>query len=355
MLVAAPARGQVPLWWVRCGISVGHRSRGRSSAAGPPTASRSRRRPTPRAPSCSTARASASARDRLPILRAGAPGRRDPSEPVVAIVRRYQALSADAPSPHDLENLPYAHVESAIALRPFTLLAQSSAPYPGSSLSDRGLSPSRFAARSMTERRTTTSLTASRRTLSYRPTTSRARSCTTRPTRSPTETRPAEASSRSTRFGRARMPRSRRSAATRSCARRSDPTPSGIVARIVQQQQESRQRTDLFASLPLPADQSFDVTAGTEQGRDYQSPGSSFAGSFSFGNATFNDPARPELADLGDRRSRRLRDERVRVSDLLSWSDSGFAAGIHTTGPVSGLPTSRCARRPDSTTRRRYR
>ena len=65
-----------------------------------------------------------------------------PAEPVVAIVRRYQALLADAPSAADLENLPYSHVESAIALRPFTLLAQSSTPYPGSSLSDRGLSPS---------------------------------------------------------------------------------------------------------------------------------------------------------------------------------------------------------------------
>ena len=65
-----------------------------------------------------------------------------PEQPVVAIVRRFAALVDDAPSPADLQNLPYAHVESAIALRPFTLLAQTTAAYPGSSLSDRGLSAS---------------------------------------------------------------------------------------------------------------------------------------------------------------------------------------------------------------------
>ncbi len=65
-----------------------------------------------------------------------------PSQPVVVIVRRYQALLTDAPSVSDLDNLPYSHVESAIALHPFTLLAQSSTPYPGSNLSDRGLSSS---------------------------------------------------------------------------------------------------------------------------------------------------------------------------------------------------------------------
>ncbi len=68
--------------------------------------------------------------------------RSKPDEPVVAVVRRYDALADDAPSPSDLANLPYAHVESAAALRPFTLLAQTTTPYPGSSLSDRGLSSS---------------------------------------------------------------------------------------------------------------------------------------------------------------------------------------------------------------------
>jgi hypothetical protein len=62
--------------------------------------------------------------------------------PVVAIVRRYTALTSDAPSSADLQNLPYAHIESSIALRPFTLLAQETASYPGPTLNDRGLSSS---------------------------------------------------------------------------------------------------------------------------------------------------------------------------------------------------------------------
>ena len=63
-------------------------------------------------------------------------------QPAVAIVRRFDALFDDSPSPADLANLPYAHVESALALRPFALLRQTTARVPGSQLSDRGLSPS---------------------------------------------------------------------------------------------------------------------------------------------------------------------------------------------------------------------
>src|SRR5215471_8840287 len=48
-----------------------------------------------------------------------------PDVPIVAIVRRFDALAADSPTPWDLANLPYAHVESSVALRPFTLLAQT--------------------------------------------------------------------------------------------------------------------------------------------------------------------------------------------------------------------------------------
>ena len=63
-------------------------------------------------------------------------------EPVVAIVRRFDALFYDSPSPQDLANLPYAHVESAMALRPFMLLRQTTGTLPGSQLADRGLLPS---------------------------------------------------------------------------------------------------------------------------------------------------------------------------------------------------------------------
>lgn len=64
-----------------------------------------------------------------------------PGQPAVIVVRRYEALLSDVPTQSDLANLPYAHVESAIALRPFTLLEQTSTAYPGANLSDRGLSP----------------------------------------------------------------------------------------------------------------------------------------------------------------------------------------------------------------------
>ena len=101
-----------------------------------------RRRPTPRAPLRSTVRGSLRS---LVSCRYCAATQVAPltGEPVVAIVRRYEALcDRGAYAAATCENLPYAHVESSVALRPFTLLAQSTAAYPGSTLSDRGLSPS---------------------------------------------------------------------------------------------------------------------------------------------------------------------------------------------------------------------
>ena len=56
-------------------------------------------------------------------------------EPVVAIVRRYDALTQDAPSDRDLATLPYAHVASLLALRPFTVLNDSEFPVVGANVS----------------------------------------------------------------------------------------------------------------------------------------------------------------------------------------------------------------------------
>lgn len=64
-----------------------------------------------------------------------------PGRAAVVIVRRFQALLSDAPSPSDLQNLPYSRVESAIALRPFALLRQSTTVTTGSQLSALGLQP----------------------------------------------------------------------------------------------------------------------------------------------------------------------------------------------------------------------
>jgi hypothetical protein len=63
-----------------------------------------------------------------------------PDEPVVAIVRRYDALSQNAPSPRDVASVPYSRAESIAALRPFTVLENSSHALPGPQISDRGAS-----------------------------------------------------------------------------------------------------------------------------------------------------------------------------------------------------------------------
>ena len=59
---------------------------------------------------------------------------------VIAIVRRYDALRSAAPSARDLASLPYAHAESALALRPFTLLNDSAGAIPGPRISTYGAS-----------------------------------------------------------------------------------------------------------------------------------------------------------------------------------------------------------------------
>lgn len=59
---------------------------------------------------------------------------------VVAIVRRYGALTQAAPSSRDLLALPYAHVEDDVSLRPFTELNASSNVLPGPRVSTYGAS-----------------------------------------------------------------------------------------------------------------------------------------------------------------------------------------------------------------------
>jgi hypothetical protein len=61
-------------------------------------------------------------------------------EPVVAIVRRFDALLHDVPNQDDADALPYGHVESTLSLAPFAVLADSSGIVAGPMISDRGLS-----------------------------------------------------------------------------------------------------------------------------------------------------------------------------------------------------------------------
>ncbi|HVA26674.1 MAG TPA: hypothetical protein VNF68_00735, partial [Candidatus Baltobacteraceae bacterium] len=59
----------------------------------------------------------------------------------IAIVTRYDAIASEVPTDDDLAHLPYARVESDIALTPFVVLNQSSRSIPGASLSDRNAYP----------------------------------------------------------------------------------------------------------------------------------------------------------------------------------------------------------------------
>jgi len=64
----------------------------------------------------------------------------EPNQPVVAIIHRYLGLLNAGPSPEDMDALPYGHVESALSLTPYVVLADSKRIVSGPVLSDRGLS-----------------------------------------------------------------------------------------------------------------------------------------------------------------------------------------------------------------------
>ena len=268
-----------------------------------------------------------------------------PGEPVVVILRRYEALTQEGPSTADLENLPYAHVESSIALRPFTLLSQNTAAYPGSVLSDRGLSSNG-------------SLLIDDGVPNYDIVAGE----------SPYELIPAQ-------YEQSVVVRD----ATNAYAYgdqaaggivEADPFAGGsseevatagsdaiaraqvgsdataIAAASFSNNEESRQRADLFSTLPLGADQSLTITAGSEQGRDYESPASAFAGSFSFADATFDDPRALNLSlsatmDRGDYTFNQYYVPEYYAPEYFpisaAWSDAAFDANVHTTGPVAAF------------------
>jgi hypothetical protein len=254
-------------------------------------------------------------------------------EPVVAIVRRYEALAAEVPSPSDLENLPYAHVESAVGLRPFTLLAQSSAPYPGPTLSDRGLSP--VGSLLIDDGTPAYDITNGQSLYAFIP-------ANFEQTAAVRDVSNAYAYGDQAGGGVVALDPFRAGSNFEIATIGSDniaraqigSASSGIVLGSFTNNDESRQRADLFGTLPLPADQSLNLVAGTEQGRVYQVPGSSFAGSYSFTNATFNDPRALNLylSATADRGDYAMSEGEYPIS--TAWSDSNFAAGIHTTGSV---------------------
>jgi hypothetical protein len=255
-----------------------------------------------------------------------------PGEPVIAIVRRYDALESSAPSSADLANLPYAHVESAMALRPFTLLAQN-AGYPGSVLSDRGLSASG-------------SLLVDNGTPSYDIVTGS----------SPYASIPAgyERSGEIDDAGSAFLYGDQAGGGTvflhpfdggdaqvlafggDAIVRAQVGSDSSAVAfGSYSNAAESRQRADGTLAVPLAGEGvSLQLAGGTEQGRQYSSLFPSLADALAFANATLDDR---HLANLQLEASIDRGGYGSTVGALAYdsiWSDASADAGVHSNGPV---------------------
>lgn len=257
----------------------------------------------------------------------------NPGEPVVAIVRRYDALTSDAPSSSDLSNLPYAHVESSLALRPFTLLSQSTAAYPGSILSDRGLSSS--GSLLIDNGAPNYDLVSGQSPYTFIPAYYE-QSATLR------DATNAYAYGDQAAGGIATLQPfvagSSAEAATignEAIARAEVGSDSSALSfGTFSNDEESRQRGDLTASWPLGGEQSFSVAGGSEQDHDYGAATSSFAGSYSFADAAFSAPRalNLNLSAVMDRGNYVATALQWPIS--TAWADTGFDASIHTNGPV---------------------
>lgn len=257
-------------------------------------------------------------------------------EPVVAIVRRYDALTGDSPSPDDLVNLPYAHVESAVALRPFTLLQESSSVYPGSQLSDRGLSPT--GALLIDNGAPVYDVVAGQSPYLMIPADYQ-------------QNAKVDSAANAFLYGdqagggiidlapflsgySAQVGTLGSDAIVRAQA---GSDASEVAAGSSTNDQELAQRADLSAMWQLPADQSLAVAGGSEQGQEYSGPTTLLASSFSFADAAFTDPRALNLTLNGvvDRGGYAANGEGYPTS--TAWSDSGFSAGIHSSGSVGGF------------------
>jgi hypothetical protein len=253
--------------------------------------------------------------------------------PVLAIVRRYDALLDTTPSTADLAALPYAHVESSLGLRPFALLSQTTGILPGSQISDRGLSPDG-------------SLLVDDRVANYDVVAGN----------SPFQTIPAnyEQSASLTTAADAFIygdqagggiatlsPFSNGNAAQiatlggdtifRAQAGTGD---SAVAAGTYSNSAESRQRADAVLTVPIDSAQTLTLSGLTSQGRDYSSPTSSLADSFSAFDATFEDRQNVDVVAsfFADRSTYDALYGALPVD--TAWSDSGFSAGVRSQGKV---------------------
>lgn len=255
-------------------------------------------------------------------------------QPAVAIVRRFDALFDDSPSPSDLANLPYAHVESAMALRPFALLRQTTTALPGSQLSDRGLSPSDALL-----------VDAGVPNYDFADGTSPYETIPQAYQQTGSMAPPEQAFAYGDRAGSgivALDPFDDGNAGTaliggdQTVRLQAGSDFARIVAATYSNASESRQRSDAEVELPLSTVQTLSFSGGTSQGRQYGDPLSELNSSFSFARALFDD-AQPN-ADLyasyvADRGGYGAAVVGTTLSDV--WSDSDFTVGARSRGPVS--------------------
>ncbi|MBV8372660.1 MAG: carboxypeptidase regulatory-like domain-containing protein [Candidatus Eremiobacteraeota bacterium] len=259
-----------------------------------------------------------------------------PGQPVVAIVRRFDALFADSPSPSDLANLPYAHVESSLALRPFSLLRQTTGVLPGSQLSDRGLAPAN-------------ALLVDAGVPNYDVVLGT----------SPYDTIPAAyaQSGDITTAADAFAYGDRASSGIVSVQpfgdddadvaltgsdqilRLQDSSDAArLVAATFSNGSESRQRSDLQVNVPLSSAQTVSLNGGTSQDHEYGNAYSTFGDNFTFANAVFDD-AQPttdlHASFIADRGDYVAGEGGLPLSDV--WSDADFTAGVRTRGPLSAF------------------
>ena len=253
-------------------------------------------------------------------------------EPVVIVVRRYEALLSDAPSPGDLANLPYAHEESAFALRPFTLLTQSSTAYPGSNLSDRGLSPS--GSLLVDDGNPVYDIAAGSSPYAFVPAHFESAANVVDASQAYLYgNRAGGGSVVATPFGDQNddFVAGGNDAIARLAA---GIDGLGTVLSTLSNGDESRQRGDVAANFLPATDQTLALAAGSEQAHNF-ALNAPFAGSYSFADATYGNA---RLANLYLTATTDRGNDEFQVGEYASqtvWSDAGIAAGVRSNGAIS--------------------
>lgn len=262
-----------------------------------------------------------------------------PGQVAVVIVRRFQALLTDAPSPSDLQNVPYSRVESAIALRPFALLRQSTTVTSGSQLSALGFQPAQ-------------ALLVDSGVPNYDVIggTSPYDAIPANDVRVANIAAPAEAFLYGDRagsgtisvepFGDANDSVGLIGGATSIRVQGGSPQ-AGAVLTASNDAADWRQRFDARFQTQLAASQTLGVDVATSQYRETGVSSDALDGSYSFAHAAYNDaqPGYDVGVDLTTDRGVYSASGLRPVSDFEAaydgvWSDTGFAAGIRTHGSV---------------------